>query len=403
MNLKKKLTLSGAALLTAFSIAGTTVAHASSDLTGCLIKSDSSYTYIKDGKTDKGEKYQQLPNIYSPKEKGWYLTKDGKALDGVQDWAGSKWYFEPTTKQLIKHRDYVKGQDGKYHMVDKDGRVLSGIQEWQGSYWYFDKDGVLITKRNYVKSQWGMWYLVGSDGRVQSGLQEWAGSYWYFDPTTYLLVKNKDITVDGVSYHADKDGRVTKNANQETGFDPSEINWTYELGAGEGDSRLAIPDYIILHEVGAESGAAANANYLKNNWTTANTTFVVGDGGQVFCVSDPGYVSWGALDANPYAPVQIELGRTWNRAQFLQDYAKYIAVARYYSNYYGIPTTLDDGGVGTKGDKSHRWVSRNMSGDHQDPYGYFESWGISEDQLTHDINNGVDMNQLNSVVYSQRQ
>ncbi|KRL92310.1 hypothetical protein [Limosilactobacillus equigenerosi] len=184
MNLKKKLTLSGAALMAAFSITGTIVAQASTDLTGWLHGNNGDYTYVTKGKTDSGKKYQQLPNIANPEDKSWYLTKDGIALDGVQDWTGPKWYF---------------------------------------------------------------------------------------DPTTYLLVKNKDITVDGVSYHADKDGRITKNTNQETGFDPSEINWT-----------------------------------------TANTTFVVGDG--------------------------------WN-----------------------------------SGDKFQRWVFRNMSGDHQDPYGYFESWGISED------------------------
>ena len=399
--LSKKLTLSGAALLTAFSIAGTTVANASSDLTGWLIKSDSSYTYIKDGKTDKGEKYQQLPNIYSPKEKGWYLTKDGKALDGVQDWAGSKWYFEPTTKQLIEHRDYVKGQDGKYHMVGKDGRVLSGIQEWQGSYWYFDKDGVLITKRNYVKSQWGMWYLVGSDGRVQSGLQEWQGSLWYFDPTTYLLVKDQDINVDGATYHADKDGRVTKVADQ--GFDESQINYDYALGAYEGSSQIAVNDYIIMHDVGAESGGAANANYLRNNWGNAYTQFVVGDGGAVYEVGEPGYVSWGALNANPYSPVQIELGRTWDRNTFIKDYTAYIEVARHYADVYGIPKTLDAGGTGTRGIKTHNWVTENLGGSHVDPYGYLASWGIDYDQFAHDLQYGINAQQLNSVVYSQRQ
>lgn len=62
----------------------------------------------------------------------------------------------------------------------------------------------------------GDYYLVGNDGRIQSGLQEWAGSLWYFDPVTYLVTKNKDITVNGNKYHADKNGFVTKI--EENGF-----------------------------------------------------------------------------------------------------------------------------------------------------------------------------------------
>ena len=197
-----------------------------------------------------------------------------------------------------------------------------------GSYYYFDPTTYLkANKQEYVKSQWGDWYMVGKDGRLMSGLVNWQGSKYYFDPSTYLKATNTNVTVNGVTYHADQNGILSEVQN--TDFTPSQINHTYDLADWQGSSQTAINDYIIMHDVGAESGAAANANYLHNNWESAYTQFVVGDGGQVFEVGEPGYVSWGALNANPYSPVQIELGRTYNRDQFIKDYTTYINVARY--------------------------------------------------------------------------
>lgn len=357
------------------------------------------YTYYdQNGKVAKGRQYRQLPKINQ--DKAWYLTDNGKLLTGVQQWQGSYWYFD-NDGLLHTKRDYVQSQWGDWYMVGDNGQVLSGVQEWQGSYWYFEPDTYLkANKQEYVQSQWGDWYMVGKDGKLMTGLVNWQGQKYYFDPVTYLKVTNTDVTVNGVTYHADQNG-VLSETTQST-FSSSQINHTYDLASWQGSSQIAQNYYIILHDVGAESGAAANANYLRNNWESAYTQFVVGDGGQVFEVGEPGYVSWGALNANPYSPVQIELGRTYNRAQFLQDYTTYINVARYYAKQYGIPLTLDQGDAGTPGVKTHNWVTYNIGGSHVDPYGYLQSWGISRSQLANDIANGVNTQQLNSVVYSQR-
>ncbi len=169
------------------------------------------------------------------------------------------------------------------------------------------------------------------------------------------------------------------------------ISKKYAFGASEGDSRKTTSRFIILHDVGAESGAAANASYFKNNWKTSSTyvAFVVGDGGKVFQVGEPGYVQWGALDANPYAPVQIELGHTTSASQFKKDYATYVSLARDMAKKYGIPLTLDTGGTSTKGIKSHLWVTNTFGGDHVDPYGYLKRFGITKSQLAKDLKNGI--------------
>ncbi|MCL5457630.1 N-acetylmuramoyl-L-alanine amidase [Loigolactobacillus coryniformis] len=167
------------------------------------------------------------------------------------------------------------------------------------------------------------------------------------------------------------------------------VDSTYAFGAGQGSSQIANNKYIILHDVGTESGAAANANYFDNNWNAAYTytQYTVGDGGQVFQIGEPGYVAWGAGDyANSNSPVQIELGHAQNYAQFKQDYASYVALAHDSAVQFNIPLRYNDinGGIIT-----HDFVSQNIWGDHTDPVGYLAKWGVSEATLGHDVITGV--------------
>ena len=168
-----------------------------------------------------------------------------------------------------------------------------------------------------------------------------------------------------------------------------DINTQYALAAGEGDSRKAENLYGILHDVGTPNGKARNvAIFEKRTFNNAYVTHAVGAEG-IFQIGTPGYVSWGALDANPYAPFQIELENTDNQADFEKGYANYIALAREMADKYGIPKTLDVGGAGTPGLKTHKWVSDNIGGDHQDPYAYLASHGISKEQFARDLANGI--------------
>ena len=76
---------------------------------------------------------------------------------------------------------------------------------------------------------------------------------------------------------------------------------------------------------------------------------------------------------------------------------------RYDAITYDRPLTLDDGGAGTPGVKSHLWVSKNIGGNHTDPYAYLATIGISKEQFANDLKNGfeekvgVDM-QLNQMI-----
>lgn len=202
---KKTKSLALATMAGAFLVGSASVASAN---TGWQ-KQNGTYTYYEsNGKVQKGRSYRQLPKANPGTS--WYLTQDGKMLTGIQQWQGSYWLFNQDGTLHTK-RDYVQSQWGDWYMVGDNGQVLSGVQQWLGSYYYFEPGTYLkANKQEYVKSQWGDWYMVGKDGRLMSGLVNWQGSKYYFDPVTYTKVVNKDITVNGTTYHADTSGRLSQ-------------------------------------------------------------------------------------------------------------------------------------------------------------------------------------------------
>lgn len=168
------------------------------------------------------------------------------------------------------------------------------------------------------------------------------------------------------------------------------IDNTYELGDGEGSSQATGNKYIVLHET-TNIGAKANASYFKNNWARTQTyvQIVMGDGGKIYRVGADGYEAWGAGSyANANSPVQIELARTTDKATFKKDYATFVNFARAKAKEYGIPCVLDGSGNGIK---THKWISENIWGSHTDPVeSYLEPfWGITHEQLAHDIAYGI--------------
>lgn len=198
---------------------------------------------------------------------------------------------------------------------------------------------------------------------------------WYYDGTDWAYVRGgRKVTgsqkINGVQYHFRADGRQ------------------YELTSSQGSNQRATPKYIILHDVGSRATGQQAASFMQRtaNSNQAYTNFIVGNGGTVYLMKQPGTVSWGAgTTANQNAPVQIELGQTGSVATFRRDYQAYVALARDMAGKYNIPLTLDQGRAGTKGIKSHRWVSQHIWGDHQDPYEYLARFGVTKQELVDDL------------------
>ncbi|MGF0083056.1 glycoside hydrolase family 70 protein [Limosilactobacillus reuteri] len=280
----------------------------------------------------KGTQYVQLPTIPDTNVQGntnWYFVKDGIAQSGVQQWAGSYYYFDPVTYLRVDNRyvqsqwglkymfgkdgriatglykwdknnqwyyfnpitylavtnDYIQANDGNWYLFTADGTAASRVAQWAGTYYYFDPVTHLRVDNNYVQSQWGDWYLFGNDGRILSGVQQWAGTYYYFDPTTYLRVDDDYVTSQwGLKYMFGKDGRIAtglykwdKN-NQWYYFDPTTylaVTNNY-IQANDGHWYLFTADGTAASRVAKWAGTyyyfdpvthlRVDNNYVQSQW-----------------------------------------------------------------------------------------------------------------------------------------
>ena len=339
---------------------------------------------LKDGRkvyysTDSGQMQFGQRNI----DGHWYMfdTFNGAMKTGfVNIPEQNKTVYYATNGQMQYGQRNI---DGHWYMFDTfNGAMKTGfvnIPEQNKTVYYAANGQMQYGKQNID----GHWYLFNTfDGAMYKG---WlmSGNDWYYYNQQNGQLQTGSAVINGVGYNFDGNGKQILNYS---------IDYRYALPAGKGDDETAANNYIILHDVGVESGAAANARYFHDTVDTneAYVTFVVGDGGKVYQVGRPGQVSWGAgRVANHNSPVQIELGRTYNSGQFWQDYVTYVRLARDMAGKYGIPLTLDAGGAGTRGIKSHYWVTKNIWGDHVDPYGYLSRFGVTQAKLAHDLLYGV--------------
>ena len=213
-------------------------------------------------------------------------------------------------------------------------------------------------------------------------------SGWYYDGTNWAYVRHGHKltgrrTINNVQYRFNRDGIQIL---------PYRVSHRYELSSGQGSQFQSGNQYIILHDVGSEATGAQAASYMQRtaNSSRAYTNFIVGDGGIVYQMKRPGIVAWGAgTDANNNSAAQIELAHNQTQSGFNQDYRTYVLLARDLAGKYNIPLPLDPGQAGTRGLKSHLWVTQHIWGDHQDPYGYLKKYGVSRAQLARDLENGV--------------
>ena len=311
-----------------------------------------------------------------------YYNADGKLVKDQAVKLGNQTYQADAQGNLQITGDGEHAINGHWYLYDaKNGKLKTSWQTLaDGRTVYYGPQAYMLYGHQTIDGHGYFFNRVNGD-LTKGWLQD--GHDWYYYNPNNGQAQTGTATINGVTYRFDNSGKQILNYA---------IDYRYALNAGEGDEDTAANNYIVLHEVGTESGGAANANYFKQDWekVEAYTTFVVGDGGRVYQVGRPGQVSWGAgRVANHNAPVQIELGRTYNASQFWQDYTAYVRLARDMAGKFGIPLTLDAGGAGTRGIKSHNWVSHNIWGDHVDPYGYLARFGVTQAKLAHDLQYGI--------------
>ena len=155
----------------------------------------------------------------------YYYDKDGNLCTGLMEIEDFTYYFGPDGAMLTKN---WKTLDGSTYFFGADGRALEGMCVLSGKEFFFDSKGVrrlgLVTDENgdryylytfgTAKNEWvitgNRFCYFGGDGKAATGSAEIDGKTYQFDDEGFL---KEGIAVIGEDiYHADQDGRLTRNA-----------------------------------------------------------------------------------------------------------------------------------------------------------------------------------------------
>lgn len=306
------------------------------------VQESNGWTFYKNGKTDLGRTYSYLPTI----------TSNGKG-------SGSNWY------------------------LTDNGVIQTGVQKWADTYYYFDPSTYLRVDNDYRQSQWGDWYMFGKDGRIVSGLYGWKESLYYFTPYLYTKATNQWVSANGKSYWASGSGIITSGLNSInnyilnnnlghaniTFYDngqaiPLNITGKYS-GTGNG-----LPNIVIVHETANPNDSIwGEINYEKNHYNDAFVHAFV-DNNNIIQISNTDHEAWGAgYPANGRA-VQFEQVEVHNADAFARELSNAAYYTAYIMHKYGFAPSLVSNGNGTLW--SHHNVSQYLGGtDHTDPDGYW--------------------------------
>ena len=174
----------------------------------------------------------------------------------------------------------INGTGNNWYLVD-NGVAQSGVQQWAGTYYYFDPITYLRVDNDYRQSQWGDWYMFGSDGRIISGFCSWYGSLYFFDPTTFLKLTNTYFNGNGYwnnwdTYWADNNG-VAHTVHYFSQFTPVWAGWgcagaaltmllsTHNIWPGVGNVIAGIPQGGNGGQIGNPYNGAGFSRVIQPN------------------------------------------------------------------------------------------------------------------------------------------
>ena len=164
------------------------------------IQYDGSWYHITKGYRDQSK--------WMKDSQGWcWLQADGRMLTNgwAKDSIGWCWIaangYMPTTTQWVKY-------DGGWYYIEKGYRVQNAWRKDSKGWCYLGPEGRMVTN-DFVKDSKG-WCWIGPDGYMEE-VDKWIGEAGAVG-SSYIIagyrVDGKTITIDGVQYTFDKDGKL---------------------------------------------------------------------------------------------------------------------------------------------------------------------------------------------------
>lgn len=228
--------------------------------TGWMYKGGKWYYFAKNtGKVIKSQWIKSGNNMYYARSNGQLYTS-GKYKIGSYYYGFNARGVRLTGKQKI---------NGKYYYFStKNGQMQ--VKKWCATskvYYYYGSDGAMVTNqwvgRYYVgstgkrlTSQWKDNRYLNSSGKCVSGLQKISGVYYYFDTETYKKVTSTTMTISGVTYKFDSNGKGTVVEEDEI---PAT---TVNVASGYYTDKVATDLELITALIHCESGNQSYAGQV---------------------------------------------------------------------------------------------------------------------------------------------
>lgn len=219
---------------------------------GWLYKGKKWYYFSKTGKLQRNKWIKSGKSMYYAGADGalytngvykignysYMFNKRGVQQRGRRTWNGKTYYFGLKTGRMQTSQWIATKK--KYYYYGSDG--IMARNQWVGSY-YVGKTGTRLTKC------WKDSRYLGSTGKALKGLQKIGNTYYYFDTQTWKKVTNTTLTIKGVAWKFDKNGKGTKVTNIPTAS--VSVENTYYTDPDVSDETLL--SAIIYCEAGNQS------------------------------------------------------------------------------------------------------------------------------------------------------
>lgn len=194
-----------------------------------------------------------------------YIDDSGKAVTGLQEIDGSKYYFN--TEGIMK-TGWLNAKSGKKYYFDKDGKMRTGWLRDDGSKYYFNQNGAMVTGSVKIGSSY---YVFDENGKMLTGWQDIDGEDYYYCTNGKRAV-NRTVSIDGERVRFDKNGKVRSDAKADKEYDNTKPTAavTTAVTEEEPEEKKIAPEEIVVTdtEFTINQGAKFKLSYSFRPLTT---------------------------------------------------------------------------------------------------------------------------------------
>ena len=193
-----------------------------------------------------GQLHYFQPEVKSVDKPTWKEI-DGKRYRLTKSYRTERYAGMYTT--IILTNDTLKVDD-KTYTIDNEGVVTEFTAKNQfvrddfWNWYYYDKEGKLLTGRQTID---GVQLYFDKNGKqVKGSLVDIDGDTYYFDKDSGVMWTNSSLTLNGMTYEIDDQGRVTSSLRN-TFVQDKDGDWTYLKDKGQVATGWQTIDGIQLY------------------------------------------------------------------------------------------------------------------------------------------------------------